>query len=499
MHEDVLWLLLPRLGARAVPDAQPPRLVIRAVRGAGDFPIPLHPWHPGLYVELPVRGSPEVVAGHVHHLKVQPELLEHLDLDVDELLVQLIALLRRAHHEHLHLAELVDPVQPLGRRPSSASLRPEAPAEPRHLKGEGVLLEQRVHHRPSQRDLRSASQAQVRVPHPVVLGVLGPGLKPTLLQDLRPHEVGGDHRHEPPRYGLAHAVVHECQLQQRGLVPEVVELAPSHARGRLEVDEVQGLPELEVVPRLEAEFRPAAHGLQQGRALLATHRDVRVGHVGNLLPLPLQLHLNLLHGPLERRDLLLEGLSVADEHVPLLLGHLALELLGVGVPGLLQLRQLLVPLKVLGVELSHQARVRGVVPVPAVRLHLLHVVADELEVQRGLPHSGLLGLRAVAAPRDYAGLGGGLGDGRPASPRPRRRVLGLVVVVVARAPVHPTEVPEARGASAHEGDLRPPAAGSQAKRRTHLLFRPQAQRAQALRAEQHRAVPEPCTTPLEFL
>ena len=37
------------------------------------------------------------------HLEVQAELLKHLDLDVDQLLVQRLGLLRRREHKHLDL------------------------------------------------------------------------------------------------------------------------------------------------------------------------------------------------------------------------------------------------------------------------------------------------------------------------------------------------------------------------------------------------------------
>jgi hypothetical protein len=47
------------------------------------------------------------------HLEVQPQLCEHLDLEVNQLLVQRLRLLRAADHEHLDLAKLVDAVEAL--------------------------------------------------------------------------------------------------------------------------------------------------------------------------------------------------------------------------------------------------------------------------------------------------------------------------------------------------------------------------------------------------
>merc|ERR1719159_1124471 len=65
VHKDVLLFLrlLPALGGlgrRLVPNVQAPRLVIRAVRSAGDLAVPPQARHPGLHVELAVRRGLEI-------------------------------------------------------------------------------------------------------------------------------------------------------------------------------------------------------------------------------------------------------------------------------------------------------------------------------------------------------------------------------------------------------------------------------------------------------
>ena len=61
----------------------------------------------------PSPPSPQAPPPNPPRLEVQPQLLKHLRLYGDQLLVQRLGLLRRAHHKHLHLAELVHAVEAL--------------------------------------------------------------------------------------------------------------------------------------------------------------------------------------------------------------------------------------------------------------------------------------------------------------------------------------------------------------------------------------------------
>src|SRR5689334_670886 len=97
------------LARRLEADAEPARLVVRAVRRARDLPVlaMLAPArHPGLEVELAVRRPAQVAGAGVNHLVRQAEALEDLLLDAEQLLMDRVALLRGAEYEHFDFREL---------------------------------------------------------------------------------------------------------------------------------------------------------------------------------------------------------------------------------------------------------------------------------------------------------------------------------------------------------------------------------------------------------
>ena len=112
---------------------------------------------------------------------MQTQLLKHIHLDIQDVLVQLLALLGRADHEHLHLAELMHAVQPLARRAGRAGLCPEAPPVRGHLDWQALLRQNLVEEHAAEGDLGRARQAQVRVLHAVDLRPLAAWLKAALL------------------------------------------------------------------------------------------------------------------------------------------------------------------------------------------------------------------------------------------------------------------------------------------------------------------------------
>ena len=86
-----------------------PQVIARSRR-----PAVLH-WaaagHPGFEVVLAVGRPAEVAGTGVDDVVRQPEPLKDRLLDPQDVLVQRVALLRRAEREHLNLGELVDAIQ----------------------------------------------------------------------------------------------------------------------------------------------------------------------------------------------------------------------------------------------------------------------------------------------------------------------------------------------------------------------------------------------------
>ena len=102
-------------------------------------------------------------------------------------------------------------------------------------------------------DLRGARQAQVGVGHLVDLrGLSVPRREAAGGDDGLADEVRGDVGHEAPLHSLVHRPLRQRHLQQRSAVLEVEELLAADLSAGLEVEEVESLPDLQVVLQLEA-------------------------------------------------------------------------------------------------------------------------------------------------------------------------------------------------------------------------------------------------------
>src|SRR5262249_28275989 len=104
--------LLPRHLVAAVETAS---LVVCAIRRAGDLAILATlaaTRHPGSQADLATRGASQVAAAGGDDLIRQAQTLKDLLFNVQQFLMDALALVRRGEGEHLHLGELVNAIQP---------------------------------------------------------------------------------------------------------------------------------------------------------------------------------------------------------------------------------------------------------------------------------------------------------------------------------------------------------------------------------------------------
>ena len=155
----------------------------------------------------------------------------------------------------------------------------------------------------------------------------------------------------------------------------------------LEIDEVEGLADLDVIPRNERERgggTPCPQLEVPGFAL----RDWRgrMRHVGNFKGFVGELLLGLLVALLQLRDALLQAFAFLDERGAFLGAELPLHPVGIRVPGGAQRFQLLQELVPLVVEPHDEIRVRGDVPVHDVGPDRFDIVTDEFQIE----HAGII-------------------------------------------------------------------------------------------------------------
>ena len=90
------------------------RLVVGAVRGAGDFAVfaaVAAAGHPGFEIEFAVRGAAEVAGSDIKNAVRYAEAVEDFALEVAEIIVHVVALIGQREGEHLDLRELVDAIE----------------------------------------------------------------------------------------------------------------------------------------------------------------------------------------------------------------------------------------------------------------------------------------------------------------------------------------------------------------------------------------------------
>lgn len=160
------------------------------------------------------------------------------------------------------------------------------------LDGELGFPEDALHVSAGKRDLGGGGEGHVRVSDLVYVvrqSALVLGLEPRALDHRHAREVRREHGRETPCDEPLHGPLREGQLEQRGLLQQVVEARPRHARRSLEVNQPVQARQLHVVARDKAR-RPVrgqapafcVHVRQLPRLGLAAHGSSRVRRVRQL-------------------------------------------------------------------------------------------------------------------------------------------------------------------------------------------------------------------------
>ena len=174
------------LARRAVADIQPARLIVGAVRRAGDLAILAvlaAAGHPGFEIELAVGRPAQVARADVEHAVRDAQRLKQVFLDRQHLGVHRTRRFGRAEGEHLDLGELVNAIQPAAGPAGGAGLGAEAMRQPDVLDRQVRLVEDLVGEHSAQRDLGGADQAEVGVFDRIDLRLVPARREPDPLQD----------------------------------------------------------------------------------------------------------------------------------------------------------------------------------------------------------------------------------------------------------------------------------------------------------------------------
>ena len=190
--------------------------------------------------------------------------------------------------------------------------------QPDVFHGQVGLVEDLVREHAAQSDLGGADQAQVGVFDRINLRFITARREPDPLQDIITGQVGRDDGSEPGVDQFSQRELLQCQIEQNGVVLEEIESGPADLAGRLEIDQIQALAQLDVVFDLEIEHAWRADLAQLvARILGQTDRRIRMGHIGD----PPQ---RLRHLGLETAQLIfflghrgLQALALVDERGPL--------------------------------------------------------------------------------------------------------------------------------------------------------------------------------------
>ena len=213
----------------------------------------------------------------------------------------------------------MDSIQSLARPTRRAGLGAEAVRDPDVLQRQRGLVEDVIGVHPAEGNLGRADQTKVGVLDGVDLR-LGPArVESDPFEDRDPGEVGGCDRSKP---GLDQRVERELlkrQVKQHGVVLEEVEPIPRDLAAGLEVDQIQGPADLDVVLGREVEGLRHSHPAQLLALFLGlADRGVRVGQVGDPPELLLDFRFDAAEVVVVLSDGLLERLPLGDQLGPLL-------------------------------------------------------------------------------------------------------------------------------------------------------------------------------------
>ncbi len=129
---------------------------------------------------------------------------------------------------------------------------------PASRSGSSSLLEDRVGVHAAERDLGGADQAELVAGDGVDLALFAARAEAERFDHVGARQIGRHDREEALGHDLVEGEALERQLEQRRLALQEVELLARDLRRALEVDEVEGGGEGEVVLRLEVEAAEAS-------------------------------------------------------------------------------------------------------------------------------------------------------------------------------------------------------------------------------------------------
>ena len=280
----------------------------------------------------------------------------------------------------------MDPVQTTAGPAGCARLGAEAMRQTDVPDRQLALVQQLIRVHPPQGDLGGAHQAEIGVLDRVDLGLDASGRESDPLQDLITGQVGGDDGGKPGLHEVPDRELLESQVQEHGVVLEEVEAGAGDLAAGLEVDQVEGLAQLDVILDRKVE-RAGGADLAELAAIVLRPSDRRVG-MGQVRNPPQPLADLVLHHPEPLflvADLGLEPLAFLDQCGTMVgvflaaggLGHLVLP-----AANLLDGREQPLPLALQRDDpidvLEHVVRD---VPVAAILPHRLGVGDDEFEIE----------------------------------------------------------------------------------------------------------------------
>ena len=293
-----------------------------------------------------------------------------------------VGILGQAVGEHLHLGELVHAVQPLGELSRGSGLATEAVRDAGQPEGQGRLVQDLAGMVAAQGDLGGADQAGALALDGVDVGLRAAGIEADALEDLGLGYVRRDEGGEALLLQDVQGEADQGKLQEHALVLQVVELRAGHPGGRVEVQDVELLAQLDVVLGLEGELGGLSDPLHLEVVLvLLADRRVGVGHVRDTAALDVEPGFRLGVLGLQGCDAVLEGLAFLYEAPALLVRQLALHGRGVLVAGAALVLELAEELPAAVEEADHEVGIGFHIAVGDVLLDRGQVFLDEAVIQ----------------------------------------------------------------------------------------------------------------------
>ena len=169
-----------------------------------------------------------------------------------------VGVLGKAIGEHLDLGELMDPVKSLGELAGGARFAAEAVGEAGKTQRQVLLVEDGAGIIAAKRYFGGADEAAPLALDRIDIGFRAAGVETDAFEDLGFRDIWSREKREAFLQEDVERVSYEGELEDHALVLQIIELGARDARGRVEVDDVEILTELDMVLGIELEFRGLA-------------------------------------------------------------------------------------------------------------------------------------------------------------------------------------------------------------------------------------------------